>query len=193
MAEHLGRAVVEVGLEHGDGVGLPVAGGRARAGVAGFAEDGAEDVGAGAVVARAEAVADAAGREAAQGAEAFGKLREQGRAGGRDEFVRLLALGHRHAACTEDFQRRRRGDGDASVCAPHPAGAFDHRRGEHARAAERLERDARAHDVHDGIHRTDFVEMHLLGRQTVNLSFRHRDALEDGDGFSFTHGESVLA
>src|SRR5439155_19122791 len=50
---------------------------------------------------------------------------------------------------------------------------------------EYIERNARAHNVHHRIHRTDFVEMHRFGRQAVNFSFGDRDSMEQSDGFLF--------
>ena len=111
------------------------------------------------VFARAEAEADFFRDQIFHRAKAFDKFRQQRRAGGRDEFVRLVALGDADAARAENRQRGRRGNGKSSVRAINPAGAFDHRRGQHARFAEQFQRDARADDVHDGIHRADFVEM----------------------------------
>ncbi len=60
----------------------------------------------------------------------------------------------------------------------------DDRRGQHARLAQHFQRDAGAHDVHDGIHRADFVEMNFVRRQAVDLPLRLGDALEDGDWIS---------
>ena len=68
----------------------------------------------------------------------------------------------------------------------HPTGALDHRCGQNARFAEHFQRDARADDVHNRIHRADFVKMNLLRRKTVDFSFRHGNALKNRDGF-FLH------
>ena len=62
---------------------------------------------------------------------------------------------------------------------------FHHWRGQHARLAEQFECDARAHNVHDGIHRADFVKMNLVRRQPVDFSLGFGNALENGDGFLF--------
>jgi len=75
----------------------------------------------------------------------------------------------------------------------NPAGAFNDRRGEHARFAKQFQHDGCADDVHDGIHRADFVEMHFAGWQAVNFSFRFGDALEDGDGFLFDPSGKLAA
>jgi hypothetical protein len=72
-----------------------------------------------------------------------------------------------------------------AVGAVNPAGAFDDRRSEHPRLAEQLQRDGRANNVHDGIHRADFVKVNLIRRQAVNFSLGFRNALKDGDGFLF--------
>ena len=127
------------------------------------------------------------------GAEAFDKFRQQRRAGGRDQFVRLVALRDADAARAENRQRGRRGNRKSSVRAINPAGAFDHRRGQHARLAQQFQRDGRADDVHDGIHRADFVKMNLVRRQAVNFSLRLGDALKDGDGFLLHPGGKFAA
>ena len=147
------------------------------------AEDGAQHIRPGLVVARAEAEADFFGDEIFHRAETFDEFREQRRAGGRDQFVRFLALGDRNFPRAEDGQRRRRGHGKSSVRAVDPAGALDDRRGDHAGFAEQFQRDGRADDVHDGIHRADFVKMDFGRRPAVDFAFRVGDALEDGDGF----------
>ncbi len=135
------------------------------------------------IVARAEAEADFFGDQIFHRAKAFDKFRQQRRAGGRDEFVRLVALRDGNFSRAENRQRGRRGNGKSSVRAINPAGAFDHRRGEHARLAEQFQRDGRADNVHDGIHRADFVKVDFVRRQAVNFSLRLGDALKDGDGF----------
>ncbi len=148
-------------------------------------QHGAQDVWPRFVVARSEAEADFFGDQIFHHAEAFDEFREQRRAGGGDEFVRLVALRDADAARAENRQRRRRGNRKSTMRAIHPARALGHRRGQHARLAEQFQRDGRADDVHDGIHRADFVKMNLVRRQPVNFSLRLGDALEDGDGFLF--------
>jgi hypothetical protein len=49
-----------------------------------------------------------------------------------------------------------------------------------------VKRNARAHDVHDGIHRADLVEMNFLRRHPMDFALGFRDALKHGDGF-FLH------
>ena len=137
------------------------------------------------VVARAEAEADFFGDEIFHRAETFDEFREQRRAGGRDQFVRLLALGDGDAARAENRQRGRRGHRKTSMRAINPAGALDDRRGKHARLAEQFQRDGRADDVHDGIHRADFVEMDFVRRQAVDFALGLGDARKNGDGFLF--------
>ena len=74
----------------------------------------------------------------------------------------------------------------------NPAGAFDDRCGEHTRFPEHFQRDAGADNVHNGIHRPDFMEMHAARWQPVNFAFRFRNALEHGDGF-FLHPRRQFA
>ena len=85
------------------------------------------------------------------------------------------------------------GTGKQSVRALNPAGALDHGRSEHARLAEQFQRDGRADDIHDGIHRADFVEMDFRRRQAVNFSLRLGDALKNGDGFLLHPGGKFAA
>ena len=60
-------------------------------------------------------------------------------------------------------------------------GALAHRNrsAAHGVDAERLERGAHAHDVHDGVERTDLVEVNLVGRNPVNQAFGDCQRLED--------------
>ncbi len=77
------------------------------------------------------------------------------------------------------------GNGKTSVRTINPARAFDHRRGKHAWFAELFQRDGRTDNVHDGIHRADFVKVDFVRRQAVNSPFRFGNALKHGDGFLF--------
>jgi hypothetical protein len=43
------------------------------------------------------------------------------------------------------------------------------------RLPKHLQRDARAHNIHNRINRANFVEMHFLRRHAVNLAFRARN------------------
>jgi hypothetical protein len=63
-----------------------------------------------------------------------------------------------------------------------PAGSLDNRAGQNAGHSQLLESDAGTDDVDDGIHRTDLVEMDLIGWNTVDTTFGVGDALKDGDG-----------
>src|SRR5206468_11823219 len=128
------------------------------------------------------AVADPRRHQRFHWPEAYNELRQQRRPGWCDEFVRLVALRHADAARAEDGERGGSRQGKPAVGAVDETRAFDDRRGQHARFAEQFERNGRADDIHDGIDRADFVEMHFLGRQSVNFSFGHGDALEHGEG-----------
>ena len=185
MAKVLGVDVVEVRLDDGDGVALPVE----RLGLGRclrLAKHGAEDIGPGVHVARAQAVADPLRCHAAHQLERLGELGQQRRAGGGDEFVRLVALVHDDAARAENFQRGGGRHRETAVRAIDPAGALGDWRGEHARFAEQLERDAAADDVDDRVHRADLVKMHLVRRHAVNLALGHGDSAENGNRF-FLH------
>ena len=97
--------------------------------------------------------------------------------------MRLVALRDADPARAENGERRRSGQGKAAVRAVDEAGPFHDRAGEHARFAEQFERDARADDINNGIHRADFMEVHFVGRQAVDFSFGDGDAVKDGDRF----------
>ena len=43
---------------------------------------------------------------------------------------------------------------------------------------EQLDPNASTHNVHDGIHRADLMEVNLLQRNPVNLCFRFTDTTE---------------
>src|ERR1019366_2994338 len=95
-----------------------------------------ENVWARLVVARSESEAGFFRDQTLHRAKIFDELRQQGGAGGRDQFVRFVALRHADAARAENGQGGRGGNGKASVRAIHPAGAFNDRRGQHAWFAE---------------------------------------------------------
>ena len=46
--------------------------------------------------------------------------------------------------------------------------------------AERVEADAGADDVHDGVHGADFVEMNFLERNVMDRGFGFAEFVEDG-------------
>ena len=97
------------------------------------------------------------------------------------------------AARAQDCQRGRRRNGKTAVGAVHPAGAFHNGARQHSRPAQQFQPDARAHDVHDRIHRADFVKMDLLGGNPCTLpsasAMRSKTAID----FCFTHVERGLA
>lgn len=147
-----------------------------------MSEGGAEDVGSGGVMARAESVTNALGGEMGEGLKAFGKLGEQGGAGGGEHFVRFVALGERNATGGEDFQGGGGGQGEASVGTADKTGAFDNGAGQHAGSAEGIEGEAGADDIDDGIDGADLMELDVLGGATVDFTFGDGDPLEDGQG-----------
>ena len=63
-----------------------------------------------------------------------------------------------------------------------PTIAIDRVAGEHSWFVQKLEPDTRSDDVEDRIERSDLMEMHLLRRQTVDLTFRDSDALKHRSG-----------
>jgi hypothetical protein len=106
--------------------------------------------------------------------------------------VGFVALSDSDAAVAEDGERGRSGNRETAVRAANPARAFDDRRGEHARFAQHFEREAAAYDVHDGIHRADFVEVNLIRRLAVDLPLGVGNALEHSDGL-LLHPRGELA
>jgi len=64
----------------------------------------------------------------------------------------------------------------------HKAGAFNHRRRQHARPAEVLQTDAGPDDIDDRIDGPDFVEVDLLGGVPMDFAFGDGDAVENGNG-----------
>ena len=137
------------------------------------------------MVARAKTEADFFRRQILHRPKALDKFRQQRRASGRDQFVRFIALRHTDAPRPQDGQRCRRRNRETSVGAIDPAGAFDDRRRQDLRLADHFQRDTRANDVHNRIHRADFVKMNLPRRTTVDFSFRVGDALKNRDGLFF--------
>ena len=95
----------------------------------------------------------------------------------------LDALAQGDLAGAENLKRRRRGNGKPSVGALNPTGALDNLGGQHPGFAQHLQPNARAHDVHDRIHRAHLMEVHRLGGQAVNFALGGRDPLKNGDGF----------
>src|SRR5690606_28760044 len=84
--------------------------------------------------------------------------------------------------------RQRRGSryGETPVRAANPSGSFNDISSENFWFTEHLQRNARTDNIHDGIHRADFVKMHFVRRHSMDFSFSNRDALKNCDGF-FLH------
>src|SRR4030095_1172424 len=109
MSENLRRNIVEVGFEHRDGVGFPiVCGGLCAWSASGRLEvtkDGAQNIGTGDIVSRAEAIADLPRHKSGEWAETLRKLCQQGGARRCDKLLRFVALRYGHASCGENFER----------------------------------------------------------------------------------------
>src|SRR6185436_6326073 len=97
------------------------------------------------------------------------------------QFVRFVALREADLSCAENLQSRRRRDRKASMRAVYPAGSLNDERSQNPRLAQHFQGDTRAHDIDDGIHRADFMEVHAVWRQTVNLPLSDGNAVEHRD------------
>ena len=64
--------------------------------------------------------------------------------------------------------------------AQDPAGSLDNRPSQQPRFAKQFQRHASSDDIHDRIHRADFVKMHFLGGQAVDFPLRHGNSVEEG-------------
>ena len=62
------------------------------------------------------------------------------------------------------------------MCAINPAGAFRDRCGKHFRFPEQFEANRCAHDINNRIDGAYFVEMHLIGGLSMDLSFGTGDS-----------------
>ena len=69
-----------------------------------------------------------------------------------------------------------------------PAGALYYGGGEDPGFAEQFQRDAGADDIHDGIHRANFVKMHGFHGLAMDPALDLGKPLEDGGGFLFYPG-----
>lgn len=149
------------------------------------AKDGPEDVRAGAIVARAETIADLAWRESRQRSERLREFGEQCGSGGCHQLGRLVALSDGDLPFGKDLQRRGGGQRHAPVSAPHKTSALHHVGREDPRAAKELEGDARADDIDDGIDGAHLVKVNLVRGAIVNLAFGDGDPVKHGDGSGF--------
>ena len=113
VAEELGVDVVQVCFENGDSVLLPITILGRGGGL--FAEKGAEDIGAGFVVALAEAEPDTRDDEIIERTEFLDQFGEQRGTGGSNQFVGLVCLGDGNAAPGQDVHGGRSGNGKAPV------------------------------------------------------------------------------
>ena len=92
----------------------------------------------------------------------------------------LINLPDRNAL--KNFERRRGRNWEGAVGAFDGSATIVERRRKDLGHAERLNADARHHDVGDGVECPDLVEMNLFGWFAVNLSFSDCDSMEDAEG-----------
>ncbi len=179
--------IIEIGFENGDNIGFPIMGGTGRS----FAEDGPQNIGASFVFTGPESEADTGRSEIAHRAELFDQFRQQGCAGRCDQFIGFITLSERDGAPREDLQGGRSRNGKTTVSAIDPASTFHRSSGEDARLAKEFQSDARADDIHNGIHCADFMEVNIFGRVSMDFAFGDGDAMEDGGGFFFDPGREM--
>ena len=123
------------------------------------------------------AVADGAKRHFRNFRVARRKRGGDRRTGGRDQLFCDAAGVHGRAA--QQFGGRGRRHGQQAVRRFYLPGTHIERRAGKFVDAQQLESDGRADDVHDRIHRADFVEMHLLDGNLVNSGFRFGEPREN--------------
>ena len=63
-----------------------------------------------------------------------------------------------------------------------PTGAFGHWPGQNPGFPEQFEGNTGADDIHDAIHRANFMKMHLVRLFAVNFAFCHRHPMKHGNG-----------
>jgi hypothetical protein len=148
-----------------------------------FAEHSTENVGTGGEIARADAIADLLGLQRRHCSKGCAELGGNRSAGGCDELVRLIDLTERDAH--ENFESRWRRKRKRPVRAVDDAAAVMQAGDEDLFHAKRLDPDASAYDIRDGIQRSDFVKLHVCRGLPVDLSFGDRDPLEDAERMFF--------
>jgi hypothetical protein len=92
--------------------------------------------------------------------------------------MRFSGLGDGNLPFTKDGQCGWCWDRETAVSAVDPTVAFDNPAGQDAGFTEQFQGNAAADDVDDGIDGAHFMEVHLLGRHTVDLSFGNGDPFE---------------
>ena len=131
----------------------------------------------------AHAVANGPGGHHRHGAEVFYKVPQQGRTGGGAQ----LAL-HAAAVGGHPLQQVRCGRGghrQNAVGAPHLAAAHMHRRGQNLIRGQHMQQQAGTHHVRHSVHGAHLVEVDLLHRAVVGVTF--------GLGQKAEHRQRVLA
>jgi hypothetical protein len=145
-----------------------------------LADYGAEDIWPRREIACPDAVADSIDLHRRHLAEALGELREDRGAGGGNEFVRLIELPERNP--TEDLEGRRCRDGERTVRTLDGAVAILKRRRIDLLNTESVDTHAGHDDIGNRIESADFVKVHLLRGDAVNLPLGLGDATKNGKG-----------
>ena len=145
---------------------------------------GAKHVRTGGKIPRPDTVTNAIDSQRRHRPKALRKFGKDCRAGRRDELVGFIDLSERNSP--KDLQSGRGRNGEGAVRALDGPMTFVQSGGEDAFDAERFQSDARHHNVGDGVQSTDFMKMDVACRNSVDLSFRLRNALENPERVFFS-------
>ena len=170
VAVDLGIEVVDGGLEDGD---LLEKSGR----LVQVPQEAPEKIGAPLRVAAPGAVSDPGDAQGRHGAELVAQGGRQRRAGGGDQLA-PEAVGVERLPL-QDLHRGRRRNREDAVLAADRAGSRGEGGDDDPVHLQRLQADAGADDVHDGVHRPHFMEVDPRRRDAMDAGLRLHQRLED--------------
>lgn len=98
---------------------------------------------------------------------------------GGDPLAEAIGLVEGQFVGRGDIDHRGHRHRQNAVGAAHRSPAFEKRRDNHIPDPEVIQTDRRRHDVDNGIHRADFVEVHLVFGLVVGFGLRLGDDVED--------------
>ena len=129
-------------------------------------------------MARPNAIADTLRAQCRHAAEVCAKLRQNGSACRRDQFVCFVALAEGNAS--QNFERRGCWNGKPAVRALNPTPSLLQFGDINGLDSQSLNSNAGAHNIRDRIQSTHLMEMNLLRSRAMNFGLSHRDPLENG-------------
>ena len=100
----------------------------------------------------------------------------------------FIALRDGDLARGQDGQRCRSRDRETPMSTIDPAVAINNSAGKHTRLAKQFQAYTAAHDIHNRIHRSDFMEMHLFRRKAVDFPLGDCHPEKDRYRFFFDPG-----